>query len=245
MEKIDFKNRNLLVVTDHHFPNYWNFIQPFCDFLANFSAEKYYLILLGDLFHTWFGIKKTLSHTQKKLIKKLKNFQKNGGKIAFLVGNRDIFFSEKNDFLPFNVCSFEGIIFENNKKQKILFTHGNLINQQDKNYLKWRKIVHSFAMKWFVSVLPNSYLKKITIAAEQKLKLSNQEKKTKNYTKEWLRFLSENEVYDFCIVGHFHPEKMVVEQRKNNTGIILEAWMDKPAYLTITPDLKVSHKIWK
>ena len=243
MKKIFFKNRTLLVITDQHFSNDWKVIEPFCKLLANFNAKKYYLILLGDLFHTWFGIKKKLSSLQKKLIKVFDVFQKNGGKIAFLVGNRDIFFSETNNFLPFNYCSFEGLVFENQREQKIFFAHGNLINKKDIKYLLWRRLVHSLAMKWFINVLPGNYLEKIATVTEQKLKKTNQGKKRRFYKQQWLNFLYQNRDCELCVVGHFHPSEMVVEKRQENTGIILEAWLDKPIYLTIDENLQITHEI--
>ena len=235
----------LLIVTDQHFPNVWKVIRPFCELLDSLQASDYHLILLGDLFRTWFSLPKTFSKEQTKLVAVLTKFRKNGGQISFLIGNRDIFFSESNPFLPFDYCSFSSLIFQTNSGARILFTHGNLINRQDKNYFLWRKIIHSFAMKCFISLLSTNYLTKLTQSAEQKIKTTNQEHKQRFCKEEWRYFLTQNSNCNLCVVGHFHPPKMLVEKIGSTTGIILEAWEDKPAYLIIKHNLQVIPKVWQ
>jgi UDP-2,3-diacylglucosamine pyrophosphatase LpxH len=245
MENIFLKDRSLIVATDHHFPDNWSAIQPFCDLLESLDAKKFYLVFIGDLFYIWFGIQKTLSYEQKKFFQVLEVFREKGGKIVFLIGNTDILFTEKNRFLPFDYCSFEKIIFLNSRGSKMLFTHGDTINKQDKNYLQWRKFVHSFAMKYFINALPTSYSRKLARFITRKMKNINREKKENFYKGEWLNFLAENKDYDFCVVGHYHPQQMIIEQTAKNKGIILEAWKEKPAYLIIDENFKITHKLWK
>ena len=88
--------RYILVITDNHFKNSWAAIKPFCSLLDSLSAKDYHLVLLGDLFHCWMNIEKTILSEQKKLLQFLVAFRKKGGTISFLMGNRDILFTKKN-----------------------------------------------------------------------------------------------------------------------------------------------------
>ena len=237
--------RKFCVVSDQHFLNNWENIQPFCDLVESLRAEDYYLILLGDLFHYWFGVLKKLTNEQKKLLQFFQDFQKKGGKIALLIGNRDILFSENHSFLFFDYCSFKELTFNTKKNKKITFTHGNLINRKDKLYFLWRKIAHSWLMKFFIFVIPKFYFKRITDILERKLKKSNKKAKIFFPQEEWEYFLSQHQDSDICVVGHFHPLELIEKKHGNTKGLVLEAWADKPAYLLIDENLQISHLLWQ
>ena len=237
--------RKFCVVSDQHFLNNWESIQPFCNLVTSLKAEEYCLVLLGDLFHYWFGIFKVLTNEQKKLLQFFRNFQKKGGKIALLIGNRDILFSENHSFLPFDFCSFKELTFSTKKNKKITFTHGNLINHKDKLYFFWRILAHSWLMKLFIFIIPKIYFKKIVNNLEKQLKKTNKKEKTFFPDKEWKYFLSKHQDSDICIAGHFHPMELIEKKQGRTKGIILEAWIDKPTYLLIDENLQISHLLWQ
>ena len=64
--------RYILVITDNHFKNSWASASnaPVVDTiekLDSLSAKDYHLVLLGDLFHCWMNIEKTILSEQKKI----------------------------------------------------------------------------------------------------------------------------------------------------------------------------------
>ena len=238
-------------MTDSHFKNSWQEMKPFCELLASLPAKDYHLVLLGDLFQCWVDLAKTFFSEQKKLLKYLVDFRKKGGNVHFLMGNRDIFFSKKNilrfDFgEPFDIVSQDFLAFETKDKKKIFFEHGDLINQQDKHYLLWRKFIRSWFSKACVSLLPVLWTQKLMLHAEKKLKNTNKKHKKIFPKKAWQHFLSQKSAYQLCIIGHFHPKKTLFEKHKFNKtvieSIILKAWMDAPVYLLINKKLQVVHK---
>ena len=244
--------RYILVITDNHFKNSWAAIKPFCSLLDSLSAKDYHLVLLGDLFHCWMNIEKTILSEQKKLLQFLVAFRKKGGTISFLMGNRDILFTKKNwlsfDFgEPFDYVSQHTLVFQTKNNKKILFEHGDLINQQDKNYLLWRKFVRSNFLKICFSLIPSLWTHKLLVNAEKQLKNINKKNKKIFPQKAWQYFLSQQSAYQLCVIGHFHPQKNHFEKHKFNKtvveAIILRAWMDAPVYLVIDQRLKVSMKL--
>ncbi len=246
------EKKYILVTTDSHFQNSWQEMKHFCKLLASLPAKDYHLVLLGDLFHCWTDLAKTLFSEQKKLLQYLVDFRKKGGAVHFLMGNRDIFFSKKQtlrfDFgKPFDSVSRHFLVFETKDEKKIFFEHGDLINQQDKNHLLWRKFIRSYFVKICFCLIPSCWIKKFIFYAEKKLK--NQNKKHKKlFPKEaWLKFLSQKSAYQLCVVGHFHPKKTLFEKHKFKKttieAIILKAWMDEPVYLVIDQRLKAVVKL--
>ena len=236
-------------MTDSHFKNSWQEMKSFCELLASLPAKDYHLVLLGDLFHCWIDIAKTLSREQKKLLQFLVAFRKKGGSISFLMGNRDILFTKKNwlsfDFgEPFDYVSQHTLVFQTKNNKKILFEHGDLINQQDKHYLLWRKFIRSWFSKTCVSLIPALWTQKLILYTEKKLKKTNKKHKKNFPKKTWQHFLSQKSAYQLCIIGHFHPKKTLFEKHKFNKtvveAIILKAWMDAPVYLLINEKLQVS-----
>ena len=238
---IPLVKEKILIISDAHFKNDWENISPFCNLLDSLTAKNYHLILLGDLFHIWFNIPSFLSKEQKKLLQFLEQFRKKGAQISFLVGNRDIFFRQNTDFLPFDFISSNSLIFETSNKKKILFEHGDLINKADKSYFIWRRFIRSNLVKNLFLLMPVNSLNKLAQFTERALK-KNKKHKINFPHKYWIQFLEKNSDCSLCVVGHFHPKKNIIHKQGKTTGIVLEDWMDRQVYHFIDQELNLTTK---
>lgn len=237
-EKIfaNLKNK-ILVTSDHHFKNSEQEIEPFKKLLQSLDPKKYHLILLGDLFHFWINIPKTITKYQQNLLNILENFKKKGGQVSLVVGNRDIFFKNNNKFLPFDFIAYKSLILETAGK-KILFEHGDLIDTKNKKYLLWRTFIRSSIIKYFLLLLPSSLIKKIASYLEKTLKKSTLKKNNTLPQTEWENFIKKNSNIDLCVVGHFHPHKTIVTKKNNTKAIIIADWLETKTYVEINQKLQ-------
>ena len=229
----------LIGIADAHLGTKPQDVENLIQFIQSLDPLKQEIVFLGDLFHIWAGPSKHHTPQVDQFLRHLGRFNQNGGKANLVVGNRDIFFPEfsQNSFpkLPFFAIAGNFLHIQLGSK-KISFIHGDTVNSQDQQYLKWRRIVRHTLLKRFFDFVPPFISKIIMVGLEKKLKQTNPEFRRFFPMEEWERYLFEVEqLYHsyLLIVGHFHPKDPIITKATHVTGIVLPDWHASRRYLKI------------
>lgn len=215
-----------------------NFLK-FLTIFGNSDAEK--LIILGDLFSNWIGIDDILTDFQKRIIIEIKSAKKKR-EIVFLYGNRDYFVDELCES-PFDYVMEKFIIEKDG--EKILFEHGEKINDEDRKYLMWSLITRTGFVKAFIKSLPSNFVKKLAKKLEESLSKTNYENKIAipfDKIRNYCKVLKEDN-FTHIFLGHFHKDvELEVEGIK---VFLLEPFFEKGCYIVIDENLKIEKKFVK
>ena len=236
----------LLIIADQHLGSRKDDIEIFKTFLENCDPENDKLIFLGDFFQVWSGCPKHWSENINAIMHSLQHFVDNGGESSLLVGNRDLLMPEvkkgQNSKLPFNEIIHDVLTFDWHG-HKVLCHHGDLVNQQDKQYLRWRGFIRNCCIKSFLSILPAFIVRPLLLSGEAKMKTSNVRYKITFPKDEWIRFIdSKNNIgADYCFVGHFHPPEIIHDKSKTLNAYVVPDWMNDRSYLEIDKDMTIKH----
>jgi UDP-2,3-diacylglucosamine hydrolase len=229
--------RETIVIADAHLNGLNNQLECFLFFLSTLQERKIdQLFILGDLFNIWLGTAKMLLPYQQPVIEALQALRNSGIQLTYIEGNRDYFLAPLYLDAPFHEIASEYTQEIIGNKQ-IYFSHGDLVNVNDRQYRLWRR----FSRNWFLfsafKCLPHSLAVRLVHALEQKFRETNQRNKAtfpietcKNYSEElWKRG------NDVIVLGHFHEERHVEFSAggEKKDFYLLPAWKDTYKYLWI------------
>ena len=129
------------------------------------------LVVLGDLFSSWIAMNNALSDYEKGVLLRFYKLKNRGKEILFLTGNRDYY----AEALPSEPFVFTGEVFREKlpSGKTVQFEHGDTINLDDRNYLAWRGVSRSGAVRALMGVLPPGVVKKVRSGLEEKLAETN------------------------------------------------------------------------
>jgi len=206
--------KNFIIVADSHIDN--NNASAFFAMLAEVAKSDYDIIFLGDIFELWLGLNRYEEQMHKDFLSWCSKEKKNRT-VGFIEGNHE-FYVAKNRKEYFSWCSCDfSYVFENN-----IFAHGDGVNQDDLNYLKFRKISNSKLSEFIFKYIP--FGKRIVHSLRVKMKSTNLEHK---------KYFPEDKVLDYAksaindnikniFLGHFHQQFETKIDDKNI--IVLPAW---------------------
>lgn len=166
------------------------------------------LVLLGDLFQVWLGMAGAGTAEQGRVLDALGGLTGRGRTVVYLAGNRDYFVEGPARQAGISVAESWEI-----RAQDVLvhFEHGDLINTSDRNYLRWREISRSGAVRALVNVLRPSW--QLRLARRLEASLAETNRAYKNYEpadelETWAEGLARRGV-DLAVLGHFHVNRVV------------------------------------
>ncbi|MDH5561389.1 MAG: metallophosphoesterase [Deltaproteobacteria bacterium] len=236
------KKQRLIVIADSHLGTREGDLKRMLAFIETIDPKEDELLFLGDLFHIWAAPLGYHTDQVSLLLSGLMDFKQSGGRVHLVMGNRDVFFTDKDENedsrLPFTTIRRDFLEFRI-KDKKILFIHGDTVNSLDTQYLKWRKTVRSRWFKAAFSCVPSFYVKKIMFSLEDKLKNTNLEFRKKFPQEEWQKYLlmvKEKYQADFLLIGHFHPKEPILTELPGIRGIVVPDWHDNQNYYLIDQD---------
>jgi UDP-2,3-diacylglucosamine hydrolase len=219
--------------------------------LLKFLKSLYYgerpithLGLLGDIFDLWIGghsvfVERWSEHLSyiKRLISEKKV------ELIYFEGNHDVHIAPYwQKRLGAQVFTEPATLFLN--PYKIHFEHGDLINQEDINYLKYRSIIRSRPLKLLGLNLPGLFWDQLGNYLSQKSgKQSRQKRADKiDQLRLMIRMYSDKlaqapDAPDFIFTGHFHikDEYEINLSGKKVRSINLGSWLGEQTqvyYLT-------------
>lgn len=179
--------------------------EEFLDFFEKDGPAR--LIVLGDLFSNWIAMNNALSDYEKGVLLRFYKLKNRGKEVVFITGNRDYYVEE----LTSEPFVFTGEAFREKlpSGKTIQFEHGDTINLDDRNYLAWRGVSRSGAVRALMGILPAGVVKKVRSGLEEKLAETNPNYRIDlpvEHLGNHAKALSEEGV-DILVLGHFHREQ--------------------------------------
>lgn len=209
----------------------------FLDFLKSLyhgDRPVSHLVLLGDIFDLWIGghsvfIERWQEHLD--ILRKLVHEKKI--ELIYLEGNHDVHISPYwQGRLGAQVFTEPVSLFI--KPFKIHFEHGDLINQEDLNYLKYRSIIRSAPLRFLGLNLPGffwdqigNYLSKKSGEHSRQMRADKIDQLLKMLHRHSDQLAQTSDAPDYIFTGHFHirDEYEMSANGKKVRSINLGSWL--------------------
>ncbi len=203
---------SLYIVSDSHLDRY---NAPPEEFVAMLDAlpDAEVVVCLGDLFKVWLALPRFWSKLNREVMIGFWRLKECGATNVFVVGNREVLVPRdhrpERQELPFHHIAPDELAIEWGN-WKLGFLHGDTVNSQDKQYLRWRRLCRSAPFRWFFRSLPKALAVKIADRVEETLNHSNQEFKIAFPEAEVKHFAAKALAqYDAYFLGHFHRDDTI------------------------------------
>ncbi|MBF0276978.1 MAG: metallophosphoesterase [SAR324 cluster bacterium] len=236
---VSHPQKNLYLVTDSHLDREE---APFYEFVAmlNQLENPQTVVCLGDLFKVWLAPPKFWGTIHHEVMGAFEALRRRQVEIIFVIGNREVILPRKwNDFWK-QWFPFTHLVHEDCRLiwggQRYGMVHGDTINRQDLNYLRWRKIARSLIFEWIFRSMPVPLARRIAHRLESSLAQSNQSFKIAFPENEIDRFArSVLQDVDWYFVGHFHQDREIQLSGVRGKMRIVPDWLSQRAVLKISP----------
>jgi UDP-2,3-diacylglucosamine hydrolase len=202
--------------------------------LKNNERPITHLILLGDIFDLWIGGHEVFVERWKAHLDIIKYLiQQKKVEVIFVEGNHDVHIApywERQ--MGAHVFTEPTSIFV--KPFKLHLEHGDLINQSDKKYLKYRALIRSAPLKFMGLNLPGIFWDRLGAYMSKKSGEHSREfraeqlEQMKQLIRNHARALSQKvDPADFIFTGHFHlkDEFEILINEKKIRSINLGSWL--------------------
>ncbi len=211
------------VIADSHLGGPGGGIEPFVAQLRGVAERGCSrLILLGDIFHVWVGLKSFETPEVAAVLAVLEELRQGGLRVDYIEGNRDFFLREGHYQRFFDEVSLE-TSFEAGGR-RYLVVHGDGLNDRDRKYLFWRWLSKSALSRLLVRCIPARLAQRIVHSTDQRLSRSNFKHKAE-IPEAVIRAYGERrlaEGYDVLLLGHFHEARRWAVAKGEVR--LLEAW---------------------
>lgn len=205
------------------------------------------LWLLGDIFDVFIGPFPEWRDRCPGVFQVLENLILAGWKILWIQGNHDFYVEEL--LRPMGIEVSDSVVVRIINGKKIYLAHGDLVNQDDHKYLKWRAWTRSSsfkrALKWFYK---SGGVRAIEALALQMSRRSRKRGPSIDKTGEIQSIfrsfarLKKREGYDMVILGHSHIEESL--NSDDSCFLNLGSWVNySPRYALWDPEKESFPKI--
>lgn len=223
-------------ISDLHLSDaYPESVSVFIQFLNRVAAPNTQLYILGDFFDAWVGLDEE-STAHQVVVAALRAAEVSGLKTYFMMGNRDFLLNHKDCKKLFMHAIPDPFLFESGQ-HKILLMHGDGLCSDDKNYMRYRKIVRIRFFAWLFSFLPLSLRRWV---GEKMRGASEQQNQRKNVS---IMDVNRDAVIQamnqfntqILIHGHTHKSGKHRYQKKGSvlTRLVLGAWHQEAKILKL------------
>lgn len=200
------RSDDLVVASDLHLVEDDPDLADFCAFLAARAEDCGTLVLLGDLFSVWLGREKyTLPH-QRKVLEACSALRARGVAVVLIEGNRE-FGARCWEGRAFDVVADE-LAAGPFAGRRWLFAHGDLVNERDRAYRRWRAVARSWPVQQAFARLPASVGRSAARRIERALAGSNPRGRMRiaeDSLERYARALA-GRGFGGGVIGHFHVE---------------------------------------
>ncbi len=191
----------MILVADSHVSVSNQNAAPFFEMLDMLARLDRDLVFMGDIFELWVSLPRYEESIQKRFLRWCKA-QSARRRIGFVEGNHEFFVAENR-----SEC-FSWAVGDRwqDRGEGLLLTHGDQINQRDKNYLRFRKITKNPYARSLARVLP--FGASLVHRLNRGLKKTNKDFRI-GLPRPELAAFAEREFADgfkHILVGHFHQE---------------------------------------
>jgi UDP-2,3-diacylglucosamine hydrolase len=165
------------------------------------------LVLMGDLFQAWVGLRRFETADIAAVVAALRSLRRRGLRIDYIEGNRDFFLAQSPYADAFDGVGVE-VAFEAGGV-RYLAVHGDGLNDEDWRYGLWRRLSKSALSRSLAGRLPAPLARWLVHSTERRLSRTNfrhrhrlPEAAIKRYAE---RRLAEG--HDVLLLGHFHEDR--------------------------------------
>ena len=231
-------NGLLYVVADSHLDNSIAPAEEFVEMLSQLE-NPHTVVFLGDLFRIWLAPQKYWTDLHHEVMSGFEILRKKGCNVVFIVGNREMLLPRKLDehwqkILPFTHLSHREW-YLNWGKNRYAFIHGDTINYNDRQYLKWKAFTHNRLFETFFKMIPGSLARLIAGRLEEILSDTNKEYKS-NLPEIEIKEFAESVLDDVdqYFVGHFHIDRVFKVEGCGGVLRIVPDWLSQRKILKIS-----------
>ncbi len=185
------------------------------------------LFLVGDIFDLWLGDRRVFVQRHMKVLEKIKEIAKKK-EVHYLEGNHDFqlgkLWRDMDVIVHPQDYSFQAY------GKKILLSHGDLLDQEDKNYLKMRWLFRTPLARILIKTLPSFLLLKIGEGLSTTDKKAAPTEDQKNQFsldwKKWTEALYHKSAFDIFICGHYHFRTQTSVAGGKAQAVNLGSWLE-------------------
>jgi UDP-2,3-diacylglucosamine hydrolase len=184
------------------------------------NPAEMHLFMLGDIFDLWVGGHEVFVRKFQPLVDAVRELKEAGAKITYIEGNHDVhvdeFWTKKLGIEVFVEAQFyelNGLV--------VRVEHGDLINLEDKTYLRYRSIIRHPWVEPIGHLIPGkfwdelgNYAARKSRARSQKFRSVNEEKLA-GMIRHHAHRVYEERPFDVLISGHMH----VVDDYEFQVGV--------------------------
>ena len=209
-------------------------------FFLNQNPKEHQLFFLGDIFDFWLSDGKAFADHYRLLIDEIEKFKSGGGFVCYFEGNHDfhvdVFWTKK-----LGIPVYEDEAYFKIDGLDVRLEHGDFINPDDVNYLKYRATIRHPLLEPIGHIIPGFFWKWLGETLSQKSR-----KRSSNYTKinaDKVRALIrahahrvfKQKPFDLIVTGHMHvaDEYQFTEHGRKITSVNLGTWLEKPRVLKV------------
>lgn len=191
------------------------------------------LYILGDLFDYWIG-DDVNTPLHQKVADALQSLTERHIKKFFVHGNRDFLLGKKYAKMC-DMTILPDVNCIDNQNQNILFLHGDLLCIDDRQYQKFRKVMHNKWLQKLFLLLPRTIRTKIAGKLRQESSAHNQVKSENIMDVNQQAVEAMMKQYNANIMIHGHTHKPATHHFLINgrqaSRIVLGAWHDGVSYI--------------
>jgi UDP-2,3-diacylglucosamine hydrolase len=199
------------------------------------------LVLLGDLCKVWLALPKFWDRRARALMEGLQAVRARGVAVWFVVGNRE-FFLPRNGAgarrlgLPFDAIVPDAAVLRWGGRRYGL-THGDLVNRNDAQYLRWRRIARSRPFEALFRAIPGPLARRIAEGMERTMAGTNREIKIAYPGEELQAFAAAVlQGLDGFYIGHFHRDETIRVAGSEAALRIVPDWFSRKRVLRLARD---------
>lgn len=187
--------------------------EAFFKLLQRLRSDCDELWLLGDVFDLFIGHFSFWRKEYQEIFEELQKWRSSGKRVLWIEGNHDFHIKAHLDFLDIE-HSVEEVLREipgpNGQTLKVYLAHGDLVDQEDHAYLKWRAFIrHPLFVKTLLAC-PEPLAQRLLLPMAQKLSVHSRQRDTPNelpQVKERFRRFALEKLgsgYSAVVIGHSH-----------------------------------------
>jgi UDP-2,3-diacylglucosamine hydrolase len=230
---------SILLLGDAHFREEDPEVDIFLDFLRRLPVGAKALYLLGDLFDLWIGSEAFVSGCHRKVVDGIVALRAAGTEVFYVEGNRDYHLKSLYGPSVFREIAEESLHLDFGGR-KIHLAHGDLVNQEDRPYQRWRRLAKGPLLLGMLQRLPEALARAAARHLERRIARTNRRHRIRFPEEQCRRFALEQRANgaDTLVLGHFHQEAHL-RWETDGAGIevfVLPSWREGRRYLRISED---------
>ncbi|MES3038560.1 MAG: UDP-2,3-diacylglucosamine diphosphatase [Bdellovibrionota bacterium] len=199
-----------------------------------------HLFLLGDIFDLWVSGGKAFVRKYEKVVAPLFHLEKKGVEIIFFEGNHDLHIDPYWEKV-LGAQVFQEAQYFHLQGLQIRLEHGDLINLEDKNYLKLRSFWRNPIVEFIGHLLPGFVWMKVgdLWSPKSRKKSAVRQRDNSEQIRQMIRFHASRAYaeapFDAILTGHMHvKDDYVFEvEGKKVRSINLGSWYQEPCALLL------------